>query len=464
MDFELAMQNNGEISNWICPTHGVHQGCCISPHLYNCVGQVFADILSNNEHIDPVTAQGIRNLLAQFADDTNLFLHASEKCIRAVSDSIAHTSVNLGLVINAEKTIMYRIGSLKNTNAKYYTQAIYLWQEPPIYTLGIHVTSDFMVMESANLLPVLEKAQTTLQQWKKRNLTLTGHVLVVNTLVESLFVYRLSVIPHMQQSTITKVQALVMDFIWKGKKPKISSEVLMTSKEHGGMHLFNIVAKHCALLCQWIFVLRDDDLLKKAMHSALSDELGETIWRCNLTPKDVKKIIRHSFWKFVLKAWAYYNYQKPETHDEIVHQVLWLNSDIRRGGTPFISKDFHRKGIIKLKDITQNNMLMSYNELIQKYGKGLNWLEYKGLCKAIPNTWKDMLVQEQNVGNYIPKYDQLLKKPKASANIYSQLIAKPLATMNNYKKWCEIEDFRCSFQEYLCCFQAINKTTISVKL
>ena len=55
-NFELCTQNNGYSSHWICPQRGVHQGCLISPHLYNCCGQVFADLLQQNNQIDGITA------------------------------------------------------------------------------------------------------------------------------------------------------------------------------------------------------------------------------------------------------------------------------------------------------------------------------------------------------------------------------------------------------------------------
>ena len=48
-DFEICTQNNGEISNWISPTRGLHQGCCISPHLFNLTAQLFADLFYDKE-------------------------------------------------------------------------------------------------------------------------------------------------------------------------------------------------------------------------------------------------------------------------------------------------------------------------------------------------------------------------------------------------------------------------------
>ena len=192
-DFQLCTQNNGYISNWITPQCGVHQGRPVSPHLYNCTGQVFADILQNNTQINGILAQQIQNLLAQFADDTTLFLHGSDGNVQAVTEVLMYAHQNLGLQVNFDKTTIYRIGSMKQTNAKYYVQSTYAWDDPPIYTLGVYVSENINHMARLNFLPVLEKAKETLQAWQQRNLTLTGRVLIVNTLIESKFVYRMGV-------------------------------------------------------------------------------------------------------------------------------------------------------------------------------------------------------------------------------------------------------------------------------
>ena len=162
--FQLCTQNNGYISDWITPTRGLHQGCCISPHLFNCTRQVFTDIFENNNSIDAFTARGIRSLLAQFADDTNMFMKANEKTVCAMTQSLIYAEHNLGLKVNIEKTVMYRIGSLTGSNAQYYTRATYAWAEPPVQTLGKAVTTG-TDMSRLNMIPVMEQIEDTLNHW-----------------------------------------------------------------------------------------------------------------------------------------------------------------------------------------------------------------------------------------------------------------------------------------------------------
>ena len=110
--FKLCTQSNGYISDWMVPSSGLHQGCCISPHLFLLTGQVFAHLLETNENIHGIRAHNIMLLLSQFADDTNLFLEATSNVINAVTDSLTIAKSNLGLKVNNEKTTLYRIGLL----------------------------------------------------------------------------------------------------------------------------------------------------------------------------------------------------------------------------------------------------------------------------------------------------------------------------------------------------------------
>ena len=78
-DFEICTQNNGMISNWISPTRGLHQGCYISPHIYNLVGQLFADLFTHSSKIKGILLREVLNLLSQFADDTSVYLDGAPK-------------------------------------------------------------------------------------------------------------------------------------------------------------------------------------------------------------------------------------------------------------------------------------------------------------------------------------------------------------------------------------------------
>ena len=60
-------------------------------------------------------------------------------------------------------------------------------------------------MATLNLQDIQQKVHDRLDLWKDRKLSLTGRVLVVNTLIESMFVYKLSVLSQMDEEIIARV-------------------------------------------------------------------------------------------------------------------------------------------------------------------------------------------------------------------------------------------------------------------
>ena len=78
--------------------------------------------------IKGITVYDITTLLAQFADDTTLFLSYDTISLNAVIDTFKIIEENTGLKINCDKTALYRIGSIANSNAQLYTQKNFTWK------------------------------------------------------------------------------------------------------------------------------------------------------------------------------------------------------------------------------------------------------------------------------------------------------------------------------------------------
>ena len=471
-NFELCTTNNGYASRWFQPTRGVHQGCCISPHLFNLTGQIFADIFQRNKRLSGVQVHEILCLLSQFADDTNIFTMANEQNLKEISFCLKYAEINLGLKINYEKTTVCRMGSLINSEAKYYTQKTYQWTDPPVYTLGVYVTPDIYEMSRMNLNIFHEMVASRLNLWVNRSLTLMGRVLVVNTLIESMFVYKLSVTACDPDNILQMLQKEIWTYIWNGKRPKMTFQLLSTNKYQGGLRLVDLRLKHVALLTQWVYKVQENNLLETAMFVNLSPlgHMGQDMWRCNLKKKDVRKLIplRDTFWIHVLESWAQYNYSYPLNIDEVKKQILWYNSHIRRNEMPFIYEKAYSAGIKQLGDILDDDeCVYAYEEFNTLYPGVIGWLEYQGLLKAIPDKWFKILNtcgMAPSEATYEYKYDTLGKKAKITAVIYKDLVSRPGVALESLHKWSPLLDRTITETEFHNAFVNISAITISTKL
>ena len=235
-----------------------------------------------------------------------------------------------------------------------------------------------------------------------------GRVLIVNTLIESKLVYRLSVLANIEQQIVQQLHDIIMEYVWEGKKAKISFDILSAPKTQGGLRLCDIKAKHRTLLCQWIFALKDDGILRRAMYEELLPHISnQDLWKCNLHPKDVIKLIpKNTFWRSVLEAWAHFNYKNATTYHQVIAETLWFNSDIRINGLPFINVKLYQAGMKTVEDLTNvNGQIMNTTELNIKYGDAVNWLQLEGVRQAIPKRWYTIIsertkFEEKHENNY----------------------------------------------------------------
>ena len=94
----------------------------------------------------------------------------------------------------------------------------------------------------------------------------------------------------------------------------------------------------------------------------------------------------HNVWYDVLVSWCKFNYKKLDDINSIMNSIIWLNSEITVKDKPLMSKKCIENGILYIKDLVNmhSKELMSYNEFVQKYGNVINFLQYYGILKAIP--------------------------------------------------------------------------------
>ena len=102
---------------------------------------------------------------------------------------------------------------------------------------------------------VIVKSKTICDKWYNRNLTLMGRVLLVNSLIGSLYVYLLQVNPSPNEKHINKFHKFIESFLWPGQhtRPKLSLRQLQAQKKNGGLKLVDLRHKDVAIKIDWLF-------------------------------------------------------------------------------------------------------------------------------------------------------------------------------------------------------------------
>ena len=304
--------NNGFFSSYFDVSRGVKQGGPCSAYLFLLIAEVLANELRKNNKIHGFILQEIEKILGQYADDIDLYLNGDDNSLNEALVTIQKFCKISGFRINYNKTTVYRVGSLRRAKAICYTAEKLNWTEGNINVLGVELTFESQKLNRINYEPIIKKAQVITKMWKNRGLSLIGKTLIVNVLIASLFVYKMSVLPSIEESFIKDFETVITNFLWDGKKPKISLNDLKMPKSQGGVGLVDIRLKDKSLKAAWVKMLCDDELLSKTAYQKLNNVIKHEIWLCNISKKDIELVFGQGFWKNVLESWSELNYKEPK--------------------------------------------------------------------------------------------------------------------------------------------------------
>ena len=219
--FQVCTSSNGYLSDLFFKGRGLNQDDPASPAIYTLCGEILNHLVKQNSNIKGVPIPFLENILSQFADDTGAFLSYDPITISAFTDTLQNVETLVGLKVSYNKTTMYRVGSIKNSDVRIYTTKEYKWDNGPMETLGMLISCTGEQVE-ANFEQIMQKVHSVCRTWYNHSLTLCGKVLIINTLVGSLFVYRLSTMLDLTLQQIQQFESEIRDFLWNDKNSPVT--------------------------------------------------------------------------------------------------------------------------------------------------------------------------------------------------------------------------------------------------
>ena len=191
-----------------------------------------------------ITIDGFTHLIAQFADDTQLFLKTEED-VKKVIRTLADIETNTGLKINYDKSNILTVGDAQ----PFVCEKPLVWDPGGVNLLGITLDAD----ENEVYLNLLAKVEHILGLWYNRHLSLYGKIVLINSLISSLFVYNMQVLNGPNEHFYKEYNKIINQYLWNGGKPKISMKILQASKINGGLKLSYLRIKNQSLKIAWLF-------------------------------------------------------------------------------------------------------------------------------------------------------------------------------------------------------------------
>ena len=462
--FRARIQNSGFFSEDIEIMKGVHQGGPVSSLLFLCCAEVLALTIRNDEQIKGIPVKEIRELLGQYADNADMYLLHEEKNVKKVFEVLERFKRHTGFCLNYNKTTIMRIGSLKDSDAQIYTGKPIAWTNKPINVLGVWVGTDVKECLHKNYEQMVEKTKNITVTWKDRSLSLFGKISIINTLIASLFVYKMTVLPNIPVQIIKEIEAEIEKFIWNGAKPKIPLRELQYAKAKGGLNLVNLQWREWALKISWIKILSQNTNLAELVYYNMKNVLKHRIWECNLSINIIETINPDQFWKDVLIAWTKYkNIINIPTPSE--YQIIWWNEEIKINQNSICWIKCIERNLIYTKQLYDNGKMISLKVAMDKFH--LTLMEFNSLVSAIPKLWKKEIRDngEKATTPNTTLYEKCLQKPNLSQHVYQSFQKNTEVQLERKKQKWELElGKEMEETQYVECFKDIYSVTNVPKL
>ena len=307
-----------------------------------------------------------------------------------------HIEANTGLKVSYDKTVLYRIGSIADSDAKIYTQKELRWSNSVINTLGFDLYHNNL---DRNLDKAIIKMKMVAHMWFYRHLSLNGKVLIINALMGSLLVYRLQLLHCIAEEKYQQIEQVFKEFLWSGRGSKLPMSVVMKPKDKGGLGVFDIRAKHSSLLLKWAQACCTNwDIAVIAEYNLGIKDINMLL-KANISFRDSEKLFScHNFWGKLMQTWCSYNYYEPQNANVVSGQLIWYNSLIKKNGKIFKNLIDSKAGLNYVEQLwcAEQNRFYSFDEIKKCFDIKMTWLEYASLIDAIPDYWKFLLRKEES--------------------------------------------------------------------
>ena len=430
--------NNGYFTEFFSVSRGVRQGCPLSPYLFVICVELLAIAVRNDKNIVGIDTGGECFKIIQYADDTTLTLTGGPTSIRNVLSLFEAFKFVSGLRINLDKTEILRIG--KDRDNDIYNN-LGLKSVQVVKILGVNINNNIMEVTENLYRTQLDKMNNILKMWQMRNITSCGKVVLIKSFAVSQFVYFMSVLPSVDNTTFQDIEKALFKFIWDNKPDKIARKQLYGTFQEGGLNMVHLQTQFKALKIAWIKRLLAGNHKvgwRHLVYNSLKIK-DKYIFCCNISGEHVINLFKYKnkFWYDVLYAWSSYNFFYPKDITDVVKQSLWFNSHIKVNKNTLYVAKWYEKGIKFVSDIvTYENAkyrVYNYDELCNTYNSNLDIMIYNTLRSAIPKYWIQMLnnTELEIAVNHIEyNIDKIITLDKVSNIVYRQFIKKEVLPNN----------------------------------
>ena len=447
---------NGNPTPWFSIERGCRQGDPISPYIFILCAEILAIMIKEDELIKGIQIGDTDHKITQFADDTQL-LNSGDKISfeRSISllDKFGRVS---GLLMNSDKTQAIWLGCKKKSNIKYCPHLHMIWNPSRFKILGIWFTQDLSECATINYNEKFSEVKILFKIWSQRIITPLGRVAVLKSVILSKLIHLWLLLPDPPDDLIQNLQNLCFQFIWNGKRDKISRKTSVKTIKQGGLNIPDIRNYICALKLSWIrrFSTTNHRWAKvaKVVYPFLQnlEQYGSEI--VNKDPKT------NPFWSHTFKAYkTFCSNIMPKTFDEMICEPILFNENIKIGNVMIKNTKLVENSMFLIGHyIKENGEFKSYDDVKKQPNLNIDFVTYNGWISAIKHyIRRNGITLEENkfVTKNITNAIQIIYSVTKGSKLYYEYLTKTNSDPKCCSTWSKKFNCEISWREV---FQTVH--------
>lgn len=287
-----SVRVNGVLSPVFQLSNGTRQGCPLSPLIFILALEPLMCSIRGNSSIEGISAAAGIYKVAAYADDLLFTLSNPAISLPSVYQELRNYSKVSNFKINFSKSEALGIGISPQLESRLKANFRFRWVRESIKYLGTQIPVDQRKIYACNFLPLLGSIQRDLERWGKGLLSWYGRCNVIKMSVLPRILYLFQTLPiKLPDSFFSRIQSLMIKFIWRGRRARIAIKTLYQSKDKGGLGLPDIKlyyqATHLARVVDWARHDRIKHWVRIERHGIEGNLLNE-IWQKKPLSKSVR--------------------------------------------------------------------------------------------------------------------------------------------------------------------------------